>query len=340
MAGSAIASLLDLMFARYAAVFVLTLLFFSGVASQAPALRWYKGNTHTHTLNSDGDSAPDDVVKWYRQNGYNFVVITDHEYITPVGPLNSLLGKEGSFLIISGQEVTDSFDKKPYHMNGLGLERVVMPNRLGGAVATLQKNIDMVRSAGGIPQINHPNFGWALTAEHLKQIRDFSLFEVYNGHPLVNNLGGGGSPGTEEIWDAVLSSGKIIYGVADDDSHHFKTRGDRTAAEPGRGWIWVRAAELTPAAILNALERGDFYASTGVELSDISADKSGIAVMIKAERNSRYRIQFIGKGGSVLAESIENPAVYKFTGGEGYVRAKVIESNGKLAWTQPVVPGR
>ena len=33
-------------------------------ASQESATRhWYKGNTHTHTLNSDGDSTPDDVAK-------------------------------------------------------------------------------------------------------------------------------------------------------------------------------------------------------------------------------------------------------------------------------------
>ena len=34
-------------------------------AAPQPAGRWYKGNTHTHTLNSDGDSTPDDVVRWY-----------------------------------------------------------------------------------------------------------------------------------------------------------------------------------------------------------------------------------------------------------------------------------
>jgi hypothetical protein len=25
---------------------------------QAPALNWYRGNLHTHTINSDGDSRP------------------------------------------------------------------------------------------------------------------------------------------------------------------------------------------------------------------------------------------------------------------------------------------
>lgn len=42
-------------------------------------LRWYKGNTHTHTLNTDGDSPPDAVVKWYAGHGYNFLVLTDHD---------------------------------------------------------------------------------------------------------------------------------------------------------------------------------------------------------------------------------------------------------------------
>src|SRR5687768_12129771 len=42
----------------------------AGAQEPAPsALRWFKGNTHTHTLNSDGDSPPDVVVRWYRENG-------------------------------------------------------------------------------------------------------------------------------------------------------------------------------------------------------------------------------------------------------------------------------
>lgn len=299
-------------------------------------LNWYKGNTHTHTNNSDGDSPADEVVKWYRRNGYQFVVITDHEYITEVAPLNSLFGKRDAFLIISGQEITDSFGGKPYHINGLGLREVVMPNRLSGAVATLQKNIDDVRAKGGVPQLNHPNFGWALTAADIRQLKNINLMEVYNGHPLVNNLGGGGSPSVEVIWDELLTGGMMIYGIADDDSHTFTRPGDRTAALPGQAWVYVRAAELTPDAILAALDRGDFYGSTGVELEELLIDRTGISIKIKPARASRYRVEFIGKGGRVVAETIENPAIYKFKGDEGYVRAKIYESNGKLAWTQPV----
>jgi hypothetical protein len=300
-------------------------------------LNWYKGNTHTHTLNSDGDSTAVDVAKWYRENGYNFVFITDHEHVTNVASLNDLHGKAGTFIVIGGQEVTDSYDKKPYHINALGISKVVMPNRLPGAVETLQRNIDDVVRAGGIAQVNHPNFGWALTADHLIKLQNYTLLEIHNGHPLVNNLGGGGMPGAEAIWDSVLTSGKLVFGVADDDSHFFKRIGDPTVPTPGQGWIYVRATELTPAAILEALKKGDFYASTGVELSDYQANARQIVITIKEERSSKYRIQFIGRGGRVLSESISNPANYTIKGDEGYVRAKIYESNGKMAWTQPVM---
>lgn len=298
--------------------------------------RWYKGNTHTHTLNSDGDSAPDEVVRWYRERGYNFLFITDHEHVTNIRPLNEIFGQNGRFLVISGQEVTDAFDRKPYHINALGIDRVVMPNKLPGAVETLQKNINDVIAAGGVVQFNHPNFGWALTSDQLIRLQNYSLLEIYNGHPLVNNLGGGGQPSAEEIWDAVLSSGKIVYGVADDDSHYFKRIGDPTAPTPGRGWIFVRASGLSSAEILASLRAGDFYASTGVELTDLKADGRSVSITIKEERASKYTVRFIGSGGRILAETFANPAVYEIKGGEGYVRAKIIESNGKFAWTQPV----
>lgn len=313
-----------------------TALFVAGQVDSGAKLNWYKGNTHTHTNNSDGDSPADEVVKWYRSNGYNFVFITDHEYITRVAPLNEMLGKTGVFLVISGQEVTDRYGSKPYHVNGLGLRTVVRPNRLPGAVETLQKNIDDIRKAGGVPQLNHPNFGWALTAAEIARLKNVNLMEIHNGHPLVNNLGGGGSPSVEQIWDELLTGGKVIYGIADDDSHSFKRLGDRTAATPGQAWVVVRAAELTPEAITSALDRGDFYASTGVELEDYSAGPSGISIKIKEQKSSKYRVEFIGSGGRVLADTITNPAVYRFAGNEGYVRAKIYESNGRLAWTQPV----
>ena len=299
--------------------------------------RWFKGNTHTHTLNSDGDSTPDDVVRWYREHGYNFLVLSDHNFLTSVDGLNALHAADQQFLLIKGEEVTDTFGPKPVHVNGLGIERLVAPQGGNSVFDTVQRDVDAIRKERGVPHVNHPNFRWAIAPSDLAQVRNTKLFEIFNGHPEVNNLGGGGAPGAEEIWDTILSGGKLLYGIAVDDAHNFKRPGDPNVAGPGRGWVTVRAARLEPRAILEALERGDFYASTGVVLDDVRADAKSMSVKVRAQTWSKYRIQFIGKGGRLLREVAEPAATYAIAGDEGYVRARIVESNGRMAWVQPVV---
>jgi hypothetical protein len=309
-----------------------------GLRAQAPELRWYKGNTHAHTLNSDGDSTPDEVVRWYREHGYHFLVLTDHNFLTSVDALEALHGASGRFLVIKGEEVTDLFENKSLHINGLDVSHHVAPQGGASVVDVLQRNVDAIRHADGVPHINHPNFRWSITADELKQVRNNKLFEIYNGHPMVNNAGGGGVPGLEEVWDAILTHGVRLYGIAVDDAHTFKQPGNPAVAGPGRGWVVVRSAALEPRALLAAMERGDFYASTGVELADYQVTREAMTVTVKPTAFSKYRVQFIGEGGKVLAESLESTATYRFTGRERYVRAKVIESNGALAWCQPWFP--
>ena len=306
----------------------------------APAgQRWYKGNTHTHTVNSDGDSTPDEVVRWYRENRYHFLVLTDHNYLTSVAGLNAVHGANEKFLVIPGEEVTSTAAGKAVHVNGLNLDTLVAPATGTSVLALAQQNVDGIRRAKGVPHINHPNFTWAMTADELRQVERTRLFEVYNGHPQVNNVGGGGAPGLEEMWDRVLSTGRLLYGVAVDDAHHFKRPGDPTASGPGRGWVFVRAERLEPQLIVEALERGDFYASTGVELAEYDATRTGISLKIRPTTFSKYRVQFIGPQGRVLLEQAAVAASYTFKGDEGYVRAKILESNGQFAWTQPVPVG-
>jgi hypothetical protein len=310
-----------------------------GSANGQPPSRgqWFKGNTHTHTTNSDGDSTPDEVVRWYREHHYQFLVLSDHNVLTDVAALNALHGGDERFLLIKGEEVTDVLDGKPIHINALEVSARVEPQHGYSTVDVMQRDVDAIRAADGVPHVNHPNFNWAISGGDLQRIERLHLFEIYNGHHLVNNLGGGGVPGMEEVWDRLLSSGKVMYGIADDDAHVFKQPGNPDVAGPGRGWIFVRAAHLAPRPIVEALERGDFYASTGVELSDYQVTDKKIIITIKELPASKYRIQFIGAKGRVLEEALSSPAVYTFSGDEQYVRAKIFESNGRVAWTQPVI---
>ncbi len=309
---------------------------FTNTSAAQAKRQWYKGNTHTHTLNSDGDSTPEEVVRWYREHNYQFLVLTDHNYLTSVEGLNALHGAEEKFLVIKGEEVTDEYQKKPIHINSLNPAALVKPQGGTSVLDAMQRDVNAIRDARGVPHINHPNFHWAITADDLRQLQNNKLFEIYNGHPQVNNLGGGGAPGLEAMWDIILQSGKLLYGIAVDDAHHFKRPWDAAASTPGHGWVYVRAESLTASAIIAALERGDFYASTGVELAEYEATPKQIKLTIKETRFSKYRTQFIGQGGKVLQEVTTNTAVYNVQGNESYIRAKVIESNGNYAWTQPI----
>ncbi len=303
--------------------------------------RWYRGNTHTHTVNSDGDTAPIAVARWYKEHGYNFVVISDHDQLTPVEGLNAVHGAPGKFLVLAGVEVTDRHEGAPVHLIGVGVREAVLPQGGASKVEMLNVNARAIRGAGGLPHINHPNFVWSLTAEHLAGATEAQHFELWNGHPGVHNRGGGGAQSTEEMWDAVLSGGRVLYGMATDDAHYFKAEPSSALPSPGRGWIMVRAAELTREALLEAITRGDFYASTGVDLKSYEADTKGIRIELSAgdQRNPRrYRTFFLGKGGAVLKQDDSLAPSYQFTGSELYVRARIEASNGTFAWTQPVFP--
>src|SRR5262245_48625285 len=87
--------------------------------------RWYKGNTHTHTLNSDGDSPPDTVARWYKSKGYNFLVISDHDTITEPRTLSKWA--DTSFIFVQGEEVTGRYQGAPVHLTAIVPERIVKP---------------------------------------------------------------------------------------------------------------------------------------------------------------------------------------------------------------------
>lgn len=304
-------------------------------ATDRSAWRWYKGNTHAHTLESDGDSTPEEVTRWYREHGYQFLVLSDHNVLVDIAALSKHFAVPEQFLLVPGEEVTDAFEKKPLHVNGLNVTRLVEPRHGTSVLDTLQRNVDAIRDARGVAHINHPNFGWAIAPADLQALERYRLLEIYNGHPLVNNLGGGDRPGMEAVWDRLLAAGRRVYGIAVDDAHYFKRPWDPLAPKPGRGWVVVRAPRLEAGALLAALEAGDFYASTGVELDEYTADRTTITVRVRPAGDTRYQIRLVS--GGVAVESVDGPAArFTLAGRKGYTRVAVADSNGAYAWAQPV----
>jgi hypothetical protein len=313
---------------------LLVILLMRSATAQTPAaINWYKGNLHTHTINSDGDSPPYDVMAWYKRAGYQFLAITDHNTYTDPAALDT--NPNDNFLLVGAEEVTN---EKTVHVNAIGITKVVPAQRGSTVTEILQASIDAIRAQGAVALINHPNFRWAFTASEMLPLKGAALLEIASGLTASNHAGDGQIPSTEEMWDQLLSSGMRVFGVSVDDAHNFRQEFTIDRPSPGRGWVVVRAPALTRENILAALNNGDFYASTGVELKNVTSSPNSLTVEIQpnAPAQSRYRVMFIGSGGHVLATSSENPAQYKFSGNEGYVRARVEDSGGHRAWTQPV----
>ena len=413
---------------------VLCALLSSVLLSAEPAARWYRGNLHTHTFWSDGDDFPDSVARWYKDNGYHFLALSDHnvmqqgeKWFAPAkrrggqdiaekylaafpadrvkvrgegdareirlktfDELQAEFGEADRFLMIPSIESTDS----RVHVNVTNLRDPILPDKAidtstsQGIVAAMRHAFGAVRAqraATGRPMfahLNHPNFKWAVTAEEILQVDQQRFFEVYNGHPTVYNEGDAVHASTERMWDIILAErlGRLgqpaLFGLATDDSHNYHIQPDRVnvkSSVTGRGWVMVRAAELTPDALVAAIEKGDFYCSTGVTLKDVVRTADSLTVEVDPEPGLQYTVEFIGtrrgydhrsepvkddKGevlhvtrrysedvGRVLQSSKGVRATYKFKGDELYVRARVTSSRHKSpiviagemerAWTQP-----
>ena len=373
---------------------------------------WFRGNTHTHTLWSDGDSAPELAVDWYRRRGYQFLVLSDHNILAEgdfwrtvgeeplqarpevlgqlrarfgsssvrvrsrpdggrelrlatLGELRGRFESPGRFVLLTGEEISDAFAGRPIHHNALNLGRRIEPPGGDSVQDVLRRTMRLVEEEGrraGRPvlgHLNHPNYEWGVSAEDIAAVHEERFFEVYNGHRLVRNEGDAAHPGTEAIWDHVLTvrllaGGPPLFALATDDAHDFlEVPG---TSNPGRGWIVVRAAELTPDALVRAMLAGDFYASSGVRLRDVRADASSLTVEVDPDPGVAYTIRFVGTrrrrgsaAGELLAERAGPTATYRFAGDELYVRATVVSDrrhpNGyapddlETAWAQPVAVG-
>ena len=302
--------------------------------------KWYKGNIHCHTTNSDGDADPEFVVDWYKRHGYNFLVVSDHNHLTILEYATKT--KDVDFILIPGEEVTSFANTSiPVHINGIGIHSLVEPQDRDTVIETLQANINGIISAGGLASINHPNYKWSITSNDIYSVNGATMLEVFNGHPATNNFGSRNKLSTEQIWDEVLSYGKLIFGVATDDSHKYY---DFTPelSNPGRGWITVRASELNQESIMNSLRSGDFYSSTGIELKEINIDKQSLEIEIDENPKElnfamEYETTFTGFLGKELDKVSGNSASYQFQGDEVYVRATVSGSNGFKAWTLSLI---
>jgi hypothetical protein len=296
---------------------------------------------------------------------------SNHEVrLKPLDEFRCLVEQREKFIMIPAEEISDRAEGKPVHINATNIAEVIPP--AGGATVreAMENNLRAIlqhekyHGREVLPHLNHPNFGWAITAEDLAAVTSERFYEVYNGHPGVNHRGDKDRPSVERIWDLVnalrLTDVNVppLMGIATDDSHEYH---GKPGSHPGRGWVMVRSRYLTPEHLIRAIKAGDFYASSGVTLSDVQFDETTetLKLEIQGDEGATYRTDFIAtlkpaaspadehnRIGIVVATVEGNTAQYKMAGSELYVRAVVTSSlpptdpvfadQHQQAWTQPV----
>ncbi len=221
--------------------------------------KFYRGNLHGHSTESDGHWTPDEYIRQYRQNGYDFVALTDHfmkQFDYPL--VDTRHYHDESFTTLIGAELHHGYTRFGgiWHLLAVGLPLDFAPYSEDETAADVVKR---AVDSGAFFVVAHPNW-YTLTVEDFESLGKVHAVECYNGQADRYNDRGN----SWHFIDMVTQLGHRVGAIAVDDLHMHDGLGDFM-----RGWVQVKAPELTPAALLDALKTGHYYASTGPQLYNV-----------------------------------------------------------------------
>lgn len=290
--------------------------------------RWYRGNLHTHSTRSDGQLTPAEVCALYREQGYDFISLTDHfteKYQFPITDTTPY--RTTGFTTILGAELhapaTSLGDL--WHILAVGLPGDFAPP---DAEETGPQLAERAKTAGAYVAAAHPAW-YDLTDQDLLSVPAAGALEIVNTTCTVHT-GKGDSTG---YIDRLLSQGHYYQIIATDDAHFRPTRPDWCS-----NWVMVRSPSPDPTALLAALHAGHFYSSQGPEFLEVTPlpDGTGLAVRTSPVRT----IHLTGRGASnstVAADSDFTTAELDLESIKGsFVRLTAIDRQGRRAWTNPI----
>ncbi len=318
---------------------------------------FYKANLHTHTTFSDGQLTPEEVKREYLKRGYSVVAFTDHEHI-----INHSHLTDENFLAITGCEVAikefahqstlKNYGMRVTHLNlyALDPENTTTPcynsvydhftkpefshlikndgeSRREYSADGINEIIRTAKEKGFLVSYNHPTWSLENACDYINYDGLFAV-EIYN-HGAFRGTGFDDERVLDDFWRA----GKPILCTACDDSHYVLPDDEYTDAFGG--FVWISAHSLSYKDIMNALIRGDFYASCGPQIKSLMVEDE----VVKVEFSDCVRANLITNGRRtdfVCAKKDETIGYAEFPlkGSDGYFRITVTDKNGKKAWSQ------
>jgi hypothetical protein len=293
---------------------------------------WLRCALHAHTTNSDGELAPEMLVRHYEWAGYDVLAISDH-WVRTDAPSTAKL------LVIPSVELNALAPTRDDDAHVLALGVTADPALPELDFAPLQDVVAWVNESGGVPYLAHTYWS-GLRADQWEECEGLVGIEVWNtGCEL--EVGRGDS---SLHWDEALERGRLLYGLATDDSHH-------PGYDSGYAWTWVHAADKSREAVLAALRDGTFYGSTGPQIVDVAVTDGDVTVRCSGaasvtlytgrRRGARANAGRLGypnhseilernESGLITAVRLERPWQQR------YGRIEVRDADGNRAWTNPL----
>ncbi len=320
---------------------------------------FYKANMHTHSTVSDGRMTPQELKKAYTEKGYSILAYTDHDILMPHNDLTdeNFLALTACEIEINKMDGTPSYRfKKTYHLNlySRDPEKKVIPvwdptyvfeqtkpliceeqkKRTYARVYTVDKvneAIALAKAEGFFVSYNHPV--WSL-----QDYTDYSGLQGLWGVECFNSdCARVGIPDTDRPFDDLLAQGKRVFPLATDDTHY--------PEDCFGGFIMVKAEKLAYATVVEALEKGDFYASTAPEIKELYIEDGVVhiatspvqSITLNTER--RFAIVQKGENGCVTEATFDLREYIAETESApdwkpAFFRITVKDAQGKVAYTR------
>ena len=290
---------------------------------------WLRCQLHSHTVNSDGDATPAELVAHYAGLGFDVLAITDHHFVTAFS--------SDDLLVIPSSELTARpTGALEVDVLAIGAERLPEPNH---EFASVEAAARFAVDAGGVAFLAHPYWSGLESAVYL-DAPSLSGIELMNGGSELAN----GNGRSAEFWDAVLHHTRgACLGIASDDCH-----------SPGKdsnlAWTMVRSDDRSREAVLDALRRGAFYGTSGPEIASIQVGEDGVDVRCSGARavtlrsgpwdggrvnadpdvmTWRGRVTERDSDGAIVAATMRFPEQCS------YARVEIEDFSGSTAWSNP-----
>ena len=266
--------------------------------------KFYKVNLHSHTNLSDGKQTPEEVKQAYMEQGYSAVAFTEHfvlfdmsylcddnfialnayeydladennpPFVFYEGAPHNFSHKEAIHLNFFAKTqdikkqvcfnpafVKPYIKKAPEDVEYVGTNDFVKEYTVEG----INRVIKAAKDNGYLVVFNHPS--WSLNTYPL-----YSRLEGLDGLEIVNGASQRSSDRdyTPHVYDEMLRCGKRLICVGGDDNHESK--------HCFRGWTMVKAPALTYGDLMQSIERGDCYASSGPEIHELYVEDGNVHV--------------------------------------------------------------